>query len=778
MAQYGMGQAVRRTEDRRLLTGHGRFTDDITLARQAYAHVLRSPHAHARITRLDTAAAEAAPGVLGVFTGADLAADGIGPMPCLAPIRSRDGSAAHMPPHPCLVIDRVRHVGDQIAFIVAETLDQARDAAERIEIDYETLPSVTGTAAALAPDQALVWDDIPGNLCFDWEMGDEAAAKAGFAKAAKTVSLDLVNNRVVVATMETRNALGAYEASDERYTLYTGSQGTHLLRQLLAGSVLGVPESRIRVVTPDVGGGFGMKAFLYAEQALVLYAAKKLGRPVKWVSERSEAFLTDIQGRDHVTRAAAALDEAGRFLAFRFDTTANLGAYLSNYAPFIPTMAGSAMLAGVYATPAVYVRVKGVFTHSAPVDAYRGAGRPEAAYAVERLVDKAARALGIAPDELRRRNFIRPEQMPFRTSMGLVYDSGDFAKNLDDALAIADQPGLAARKAESARRGKLRGLGFASYIEQCGGGGDEFAELRFDSAGAVTLLIGTQASGQGHETAYAQIIAEGLGLPFERIRVVQGDSDLVADGSGTGGSRSLPVGGMSTKLAIDKVIERGRKIAAHLMEAAEADIEFSDGQFRIAGTDRATGLTEIVQAAFSGNLPPGMEGGFDETARWKPPAGTFPNGTHIVELEVDPETGATELLRYVVVDDFGTVVNPLLLAGQVHGGVVQGVGQALHEGVAYDPVSGQPLTGSFLDYGLPRADDLPPIEFSWNVIPCRTNPLGIKGAGEAGAIGAPPAVINALVDALAPLGIDHIDMPATPLSIWQAIQNTQCQAAE
>ena len=779
MVKFGMGQAVRRTEDQRFVTGHGRYTDDINLAHQAYGYVLRSPHAHARILRIDTTAAAAAPGVLGVFTGHDLAADGIGTMPCLAPVVSRDGSPGKYPPHPCLVTDRVRHVGDQVAFIVAETLEQARDAAELVEIDYDALPSVTGTALANQPGKPLVWDDIPGNLCFDWQMGDEAGTQAAFAKARHIAEVDLVNNRVIVASMETRNALGSNDEYDQRYTLHTSSQGSHGLRKVLAGKVLGVPEARIRVITPDVGGGFGMKLFLYAEYVLVLYASKKLGRPVKWRGERSEAFLTDTHGRDHVTKAQAAMDADGRFLAFRFETTANLGAYLSNFATFVPTLAGCPMLSGVYQTPACYVRVKGVFTNTTPVDAYRGAGRPEAAYVVERLVDKAARQLGLEPEELRRRNFIRPDQMPFRTAMGLTYDSGDFAKNMADALALADKPGLAARKAESARRGKLRGLGLATYIEQCGGGGDEMAELRFDSAGGLTLIIGTQSSGQGHQTAYAQIISERLGIPFEEIRVVQGDTDVVAYGSGTGGSRSLPVGGMSTKLATDKVIERGRKISAYLMEAAEADIEFKDGQFTIAGTDRQMSIQQVVKAAFGPKLPPGMESGFDETARWKPPAGTFPNGTHLVELEIDLETGVPELLRYIVVDDFGTVVNPMLLAGQVHGGVVQGVGQALHEGVVYDDDSGQLLTGSFMDYGLPRADHMPAIEFSWNVIPCKTNPLGIKGAGEAGAIGAPPAVINALVDALSPLGIDHIDMPATPHKIWQAIQAARpAKAAE
>jgi carbon-monoxide dehydrogenase large subunit len=610
-------------------------------------------------------------------------------------------------------------------------------------------------------------------------MGDKAATEAGFAKAKRVAKIDLINNRVIVASMEPRNALGHYDQGEDRYTLYTSSQGSHTLRKLLSGKVLNVPESKIRVVTPDVGGGFGMKLFLYPEQVLVLWASKKLGVAIKWSGERGEAFLSDTHGRDHVTHAEVAMDENGKFLAWRFETTANLGAYLSNYGPFIPTAAGAGMLAGVYASPALYVRVKGVFTHTTPVDAYRGAGRPEAAYVVERLVDKAARELGIPPEELRRRNFITPEQMPFRTAGGLTYDSGDFAKNMEDALRNIDQAGLPARKAESARRGKLRGLGIACYIEQCGGGADEMAELRFDPSGGVTLLIGSQSSGQGHQTAYAQIVADGLGIPFEQVRVVQGDTDQVSFGRGTGGSRSLPVGGAATSLAVGKVIERGRKIAAHQLEAAEADIEFKDGSFTIAGTDRTIDLISIVKSAFMGKVPKGMEGGFDETARWAPPAGTFPNGTHAVEVEVDPETGVTEILRYVVVDDFGTVVNPLLLEGQVHGGVGQGIGQAMLEGVVYDAESGQLVTGSFMDYAMPRAMHLPDIEFSYNVVPCKTNLLGLKGAGEAGAIGAPPAFINALVDALAPLGIEHIDMPATPLSLWQAIQATRTtQAAE
>jgi carbon-monoxide dehydrogenase large subunit len=769
MAQFGVGQPVRRVEDKRLITGAGRYTDDIELPRQAHAFILRSPHAHARIRTIDAAAAEEAPGVLAVLTGADLRRDGIGPIPCVVPIPNKDKTPLKSPPRPALATDRVRHVGDSVALIVAETLDQAKDAAELVEVDYEVLPSVVDPVRALE-EETLVWDEAPRNLCLDWESGDAAATDAGLARAAHRVELTVVNNRVVVASMEPRGAVGSWNKSEERYELWTSTQGSHFIRKLLAANLFGLPETKFRVVTPDVGGGFGMKLFLYPEHVLVLWAAKKLGRPVKWRGERGDAFLTDTHGRDNVTKATLGLDGDGRFLALRIETVANLGAYLSNYGPFIPTLAGTAMLAGVYTTPAVYVDVKSVFTHTVPVDAYRGAGRPEAAYVLERLVDHAARKLGLSPAELRKRNFIRPEQMPFTTALGLTYDSGDFARNLDDALKAVDAAGFAQRRAGAARRGKLRGLGFATYIEQCGGGFDEMAEIRFDPSGTATVIVGSQASGQGHQTAYAQIVADRLGLPFETIRVHQGDSDVVSFGRGTGGSRSLPVGGVAVEHASRKIVEKARKIAAHRLEAAEADIEFRDGAFRIAGTDRSLGIVEVAKAAFDPlALPPGLEQGLDEKAHFMPPASTFPNGTHVCEVEIDPETGRTEIQRFVVIDDFGNVVNPLMLAGQVHGGVVQGVGQALLEGVVYESGSGQLVTGSFMDYALPRADDVGAIEFGYNVVPCTTNPMGLKGAGEAGAIGAPPAVINAIVDALAERGVEHVDMPATPEKIWRLL---------
>jgi carbon-monoxide dehydrogenase large subunit len=769
MGQFGIGQSVRRTEDKRLITGAGRYTDDIDLHRQVHAFVLRSPHAHAKIRRIDTAAAVKAPGVLGVWTGKDLENDGIGPIPCVVPLQNKDKTPLKSPPRHALAIDRVRHVGDSVALVVATTLEQARDAAELIEVEYDVLPSVTDMKAAL-DGRTLVWDDAPKNLCLDWESGDRAATEAGLAKAAHKFQLSVVNNRVVVASMEPRGALGDWDKAGERYVLHTSTQGSHFIRQLLASNVFNEPENKFRVVTPDVGGGFGMKLFVYPEHVLVLYAAKKLGRPVKWRGERSDAFLTDTHGRDNFTTATLGVDAEGKFLALKFETIANLGAYLSNYAPFIPTLAGTGMLAGVYTTPAIYVDVKSVFTHTVPVDAYRGAGRPEAAYVLERLVDHAARKLGISPAEIRRRNFIKPEQMPFTTALGLTYDSGDFAKNMDDALKAVDAAGFAARRAEAKKRGKLRGLGYATYIEQCGGGFDEMAEIRFDPSGTATVLVGTQASGQGHQTAYAQIVEERLGLPFDKIRVHQGDSDAVSFGRGTGGSRSLPVGGVAVQQAAAKIVEKAKKIAAHRLEAAEADLEFRDGEFRIAGTDRAVSLETVAKDAFNPMvLPKGLEQGLDEKAHFMPSASTFPNGCHACEIEVDPDTGTAEIVRFVVVDDFGKVVNPLMLAGQVHGGVVQGVGQALLEEAVYDEGSGQLVTGSFMDYAMPRADDISPIEFSYNVVPCTTNPMGVKGAGEAGAIGACPAVINAIVDALAELGVEHVDMPATPQRLWQIL---------
>ena len=778
MKQFGIGQPVRRVEDRRFITGHGNYVDDISRLRQAHAFMLRSPHAHARITGIDAAAALAAPGVIAVFTGEDLARDEIGDIPCVSAITNRDGSRSVLPPHPAIARGRVRHVGDTAAMVVAETSAAARDAAELIAVDYEPLPAAVDTACALDPGQPQVWDEAPGNRCFDWEVGDGAAVERAMTAARHRISLDLVNNRVVVNSMEPRGAVGEYDPGDETYTLWSSTQGSHFVRNLLAGNVFKIPENRIRVVTRDVGGGFGMKLFLYPEHVLVLWAARKVGRPVKWIPDRSDAFMTDTQGRDNVTRLELALDEDLRFLALDVTLIANMGAYLSNFAPEIPTASGAVMHSGVYAIPVIHVGVKGVFTNTVPVDAYRGAGRPEAAYAVERLVDYAARDLGVPPEELRRRNFIKPEAMPFQTPLGLNYDSGEFARNMDQALAAADLAGFPARRAATRARGHYRGLGHAVYIEQSGFPPDEFAELRFDPSGTLTILMGTQSSGQGHQTAYTQLAAERLGVGPDKVRVLQGDTAAISFGRGTGGSRSIPVGGASLVQAADKLIAKGRRIAAHLFEAAEADVEFADGVFSVSGTDRRLGIEEVARAAFDpARQAPGVEPGFDESGHFTPPQPTFPNGCHVCEVEIEPDTGHIDILRYLVVDDFGTVINPLLLAGQVQGGVAQGVGQAMLERTVFDPETGQLLTGSLTDYCIARAEDLPAIEFAYNIVPCRTNPLGVKGAGEAGAIGAPPALVNAVVDALAELGIEHLDMPLTPERVWRAIRAAEQRKA-
>ena len=771
MGQFGFGQSVRRVEDIRLITGRGRYTDDITLGRQTYAYIVRSPYAHARIRGIDAEAARQAPGVLAVLTGADLQADGIGTIPCLVPLKNRDGSRMVAPPRPLLATDSVKHVGDAVAMIVAETLAQARDAADLVEVDYEMLPATISTAGALREGAAQVWPEAKNNLCFDWEIGDRAAVDAAFARAAHVTRLEFVNNRVVVNSMEPRVAIGDYDKNDDKYVLYTSSQGVHGLQRQLAGNIFKVPNHKVRVVTRDVGGGFGMKIFLYPEQALVVWAAKKVGRPVKWTGDRSEAFTSDTQGRDHVTTAELATDADGKFLGMRVSTVANLGAYLSNFGPFIPTLAGAKMYAAVYTFPAIHFAVKGVFTNTVPVDAYRGAGRPEAAYCVERLVDAAAREIGLSPAEIRRRNFIPPEAMPYTTVLGAEYDSGDFRRNMEDAMKSADWESFEARRQEAARRGKYRGIGLATYIEACGGGMDENATITFDESGAVTVHVGSQSNGQGHETAYAQIVADRLGMPIEQITVFQGDSDRYNFGRGTGGSRALPVGGSAVLRATEKVIEVGRKIAARQLETAEEDIEFADGKFTIAGTDRSLSITDVAKSSY---MPQKVDidevrPGIDETARFMPPEATYPNGCHVVEVEIDPDTGIVAVERFTVVDDFGRVMNPMMLAGQVHGGIAQGVGQALLEHTVYDENSGQLVTGSFMDYTMPRADDLPNISFAYNEIPCTRNPLGVKGAGEAGAIGAPPAVINAVVDALSPLGIAHVDMPATPEKLWRLI---------
>ncbi len=767
--KFGIGQPVRRFEDHRLITGSGRYCDDIKVADQVYGYVVRSPYAHALIARLDKSAAKEIPGVLGVYTIEDLEAENIGNLPCLAAMPNKDGTPMKAPPRPALARSKVRHVGDPVAFIVAETIDAARQAADNLTIDYEPLPVVVETGRALAPDAAQIWDEAPGNLCVDWHVGDEGATDAAFAKAKHIVRRRLVNNRLIVNSMEGRVAIGEYDIDKDQLILTASTQGVHALKKVLADAVFKVPGNKMRVVTPDVGGGFGMKLFLYPEYVLCLFAARRLKRPVKWTSDRSEAFLSDTQGRDHISEAELALDNKGNFLGLRVHTIVNLGAYLSNYSPFVATAAGSPMLAGCYKTPAISVSVKAVFTNTVPVDAYRGAGRPEANYVMERMVQAAADELKIDPAELRRRNFIAASQMPYTTALGMTYDSGDFAATMAKAMEMADWEGFPQRKTTSARQGKRRGRGMAYYIEACAGGAPENARLEF-SENKVRLLIGTQTNGQGHETAYRQILVETLGISPDQIDVIQGDSAIIKTGGGTGGSRSVPVGGAAVQAVAETVIEKGKKIAAEMLEAAAADIDYQDGKFRIVGTDRTATLFDVAAAGKQGVAKHDIQGCLDSDAGFKPAASTFPNGCHIVEVEVDPETGGITFDRYIICDDFGRMINPLLLEGQVHGGVVQGIGQAVSEATIYDPETGQLLTGSFMDYGLPRSNDVPFFIFQTNNVPCTTNPLGIKGAGEAGTIGATPSVMNAILDAVKDYGVTHIDMPATPEKLWQAIQ--------
>lgn len=774
MERFAFGQSVTRREDPRLLTGAGRYSDDIDLPEQAHAVLVRSPHAHARVRSIDADDARAMEGVLAVYTGRDLDAAGLGTLPCLLQVPTADGSEMVMPPRPLLAGDVVRHVGEPVAMVVAADRDTARSAAEEVLVDYEMLDAVCDTASAADEDKPRVHEQAPRNTSFVWEHGDGDAAERALAGSARVVRLTLVNNRIIANPLEPRVALGYWE--DDRFTLYTPTQGPHKIKQMLAEHIFGMAPESFRVVTTDVGGGFGMKIFLYAEQALVLFAARALNRPVKWVAERSaDGFVSDAQGRDQVNEVELGVDEEARFTALRVHTHGNLGAYLSNFGPGHSTLFGIGVMPGAYRIPVVHARTRGVFTNTVPTDAYRGAGRPEAAYLLERTVDAAARELGMDPAELRRRNFIATGEMPYRTAVGRVYDSGDFARIMDAALCAADRGGFEQRRRQSRQQGRWRGLGIAYYIEACGGAPRENAELQADGEGRVWLLIGTQNNGQGHETAYTQVLAEKLGIDAERIGVLQGDTDIVATGNGTGGSRSIPVGAVVSEQAADDLIEKGRRLAAEHLEAAEADIEYANGSFRVAGTDRGMELGAIAaRVAESQRLAGGRVTGLTGSGEFSPEAMTFPNGCHVCELEVDPETGGVEILRYTVVDDFGRVLNPDMLAGQVHGGIAQGIGQAMLEHCVYEEGSGQLLSGSLNDYCLPRADDVPRYDFRYDdSIPCATNPMGVKGAGEAGAIGAPPAVINAIVDALAGVGVSHVDMPATPLRVWQAINQAR-----
>jgi aerobic carbon-monoxide dehydrogenase large subunit len=766
--KFGLAQPVRRVEDPRLLKGAGRYTDDIVLPGMLFGVMLRSPHAAATITRIDTTAATGLPGVASVYSASDLSADGIGPLPCAALVENRDGSPQAAPPHPVLAEGTVRHVGDPVAFIVADTIKQARDAAEAIEVDYEILPSITDLSTAMDKGATRVWPDVPHNLAFDWEIGDKTATEAEFAKAAHVTKLTVVNNRIIVNSMEARAALADFDPETGRWTLYANTQGGWLVKNLI-GPVFGTDAENFRVVTPDVGGGFGMKLFLYAEHVLTCYAARKLGRPVKWAAERGEAFLCDTQGRDNLTLGELAIDADGKFIALRTRNISNMGAYLSTFAPFIPTFAGTGVLASVYGFKAIYANVLGVFTNTVPVDAYRGAGRPESNYLVERLVDAAARELGIDRVELRRRNMVSPDAMPHATPMGKSYDSGDFRVVLDAAIRRMDYAGFAGRKAAAAAQGKRRGLGLSYYLEATGGDPTERAEIRFAEDGFVDVYVGTQSTGQGHETAYVQLTANQLGIDGDKIRIRQGDTDTIPVGGGTGGARSLYSEGQAILLTSESVIKKGQQAAAEELEAAVADIAFADGRFSIVGTDRAIDIIALA-ATQRKKAAAGQPATLLDAAEIAPiDAHTFPNGCHMAEVEVDPETGVIELVRYVVCDDFGKTVNPLIVRGQVAGGVAQGFGQAVLEHTVYDSSSGQLLSGSFMDYALPRANEFPDIEVELLEIPCASNPLGVKGAGEAGAVGSPPAVINAIIDALSGDGVTHIDMPATPERVWRAM---------
>jgi aerobic carbon-monoxide dehydrogenase large subunit len=770
MGEFGIGQPLSRFEDKRLLRGAGRFIDDVTLPRQAYAYILRSPHAHARIGKLDLAAAKAAPGVLGVFTEADLAADGLGANAPTLPRKRPDGSPMFWRAHPGLAKERVRYVGDPLAMVVAETLAQAKDAAELIDVDYEPQPSVTATEEAARPGAAAVWDECPDNVSHVFEVGDKAAAEAAFARAAHVVRRRYVVTRVHAQFMEPRGALGVYEPRDERFTLYADVQYPHRVREVLANRVFKVPAHQIRVVAGDIGGAFGIKGWQYAEHRLVLFAARRLGRPVKWQCERSEVILADEHGRDSIAEAELALDQHGKFIGLRVHSISNIGAYLSSDRNMLATFTSLPAMVGVYAIPAAHVRMTAVMTNTNATAPYRGAGRPEAIYVIERLIDDAARELGKDRLELRRMNLIPTASMPFKTVLGFNYDCGDFAKNMDAALRLADIAGFAARREMSKQRDKLRGIGIANAIERAASPGMEFAEIRFDTSGRATLLMGTKNQGQGHETTFRQIANEKLGLAPEDMRYVDGDTDVVAFGMGTMGSRSTVIGGTALTLAADKVIAKAKKIAAHMLEVSETEIAFGDGRFTVPGTDHAVAIKEVARTAFMpAKLPRGIEPGLFETGSFSPAQDTFPNGCHVCEVEIDPETGAVAIARYSVVDDVGTVVNPKTLKGQIQGGVVQGLGQVLMEQVVYDRQSGQLLTASFMDYAMPRADDVCMMEIESNPVPTKLNPLGVKGAGEAGTVGALPAVMNAIMDALAPLGVKALDMPASPLRVWQAI---------
>jgi carbon-monoxide dehydrogenase large subunit len=776
MNKFGIGQPVRRVEDQRFLTGRGRYVDDLQLAHQAYGAVVASPHAHARIRGIDVRTAVAAPGVLCVLTAADARADNLGAMPPLFMPEDMGGPKGYRTFKPLLAADKARHVGERIAFVVAEHPIQAREAAELVAVDYEPLPAAVNVEDAVKDDAPRIWEESTSNVAFPLMMGNKQATDAAFAGAKHVVRLRLENNRLSANAMEPRAAIGDYSPADDSYTLYTSTQNPHGVRQMLCQAVFRMPETKLRVVAYDVGGGFGMKGDTYPEEGLVLWASRRLGRPVKWTATRSESLLGDDHGRDQVVECEMALDEHGQILAIRSQALHAVGAYVTG-AGVVPPLYSLKLVPNVYAVPAIHVATRAIFTNTVPTGPYRGAGRPEAIYITERLLDLAAQKLGLDPVEIRRRNYIAPGAMPYSTPTGFVYDTGEFARLTDKCLELADWQGYAARQTASEKEGRRRGRGMIYYLEDCGVFNDRM-ELRFDPGGTVTIVAGTFSHGQGHATTYAQMVSDWLGVPFESIRFVQGDTDQVSFGRGTYASRSVMIGGNALKAAADALIERAKPLAAQLLEAAAGDLSFQDGRFQITGTDRSISLVDVAKAFYRPvGLPRQFGIGLEASGSWSTEPSNFPNGCHICEVEVDPETGVVTIDRYSVVDDVGRIINPLICEGQIQGGLAQGIGQALLERVAYDSDSGQLLSGSFTDYAMPRADDLPAFDLDFIEVPCKTNPLGVKGVGEAGSVGAPPTVMNAILDALRPLGVEHIDMPATPRRVWEAIQAAQRRQA-
>jgi carbon-monoxide dehydrogenase large subunit len=775
-----VGRSVKRKEDFRFITGTGRYTDDLTRAGQAYAVFVRSPHAHAKIRSVVAKAALAIPGVLSVLTGQDLKADGVQGLICGWMIHSKDGSPMKAGAHPALALDRARYVGDHVAVVIAETLSAAKQGAENIEVEYDVLPSVVDAAMAQAGDAPQIHPEAPRNTIYNWSLGDEAKTKAAFEKATHLVLLEIENNRLIPNAMEPRAAIGEYDSGTGTFTLTTTSQNPHVARLVLSAFVQIAPEHKLRVIAPDVGGGFGSKIFIYPEETVCTWAAKRVGRPVKWTAERSESFLADAHGRDHVTKAELALDKNGKILGLRVHTIANLGAYMSTFSSSVPTYLYATLLSGQYDIPAIYAEVDAVYTNTAPVDAYRGAGRPEATFVVERLIEEAARQLKIDPAGLRQKNFIR--KFPHETPVIMAYDIGDYDASLAAAMKEADVAGFAKRRAQSERNGKKRGLGYSTYIEACGiapsaavgslGAGVglwESAEIRVNPTGSVEVLTGAHSHGQGHETTFAQFVADRLGIPIDQVEIVHGDTDKVQFGMGTYGSRSAAVGMSAISRALDKIVDKAKRIAAHVMEVAEGDVSFEDGVFAAVHSNKTLKFAEVALAAYVGHKFPTdkIEPGLKETSFYDPTNFTFPAGSHVCEVEVDPETGAVEIVKFTAVDDFGTVINPMIVEGQVHGGIAQGIGQAMLEHGIYDSENGQLITGSYMDYAMPRADDMPDFGVGMTITRCPSNPIGVKGCGEAGAIAAPAAVINAITDAL---GVKRFDMPATPEKVWRALR--------